>query len=576
MTIQTQGAKPPDIKNLKIYPDMTRWFNPILLGKLLLNVVTSGMFGQYADRRLMIAALDTNDTDILMQRAHDAKLPINANGEAWFDFVADLGDGFDSTYAIAYLLGQRSLNIGGHDLPRGDAIVFGSDEVYPVASGNAYHHQFGDPYAFANPDPAPHSNDGIPAYAIPGNHDWYDGLQTFLAFFTREHPWHFGAWRTRQRRSYFALQLTDQWWLWCTDIQLADDMDQPQADYFTKVAVNMPEGARVIVASAEPGWLYTVSNRRSFDILDYTAWIARNARKNFTVPLLLSGDTHHYSRYATDKRVQFLVAGGGGAFLHPTHQLEDQISFELGGVQCDLSLKRDPVSNQPTDKAACYPSQAESRKLVLNNLWFPVTNWDFAVLMGIIYWIFSIGISLRDSWDAYIIAFLIFAWAFVGYTRRQERSDAAVVYSSGLLQGLAHTVTVIWLTQDAINWNAEHLQNGDWWDVWLWAAALFVEVGILGGIIGGFIFGLNLLITCRFFKINTNDAFSALRLNTYKNFLRICIKDNQMTIYPIGLDAVPARDGWDANNNPAPGVPVFMPRTPLAPHLIEKPIVIKA
>jgi hypothetical protein len=150
-----------------------------------------------------------------------------------------------------------------------------------------------------------------------------------------------------------------------------------------------------------------------------------------------------------------------------------------------------------------------------------------------------------------------------------------VVYSSGLLQGLAHSIAVIWLTQHAIARNAGHFQNGNWWDVWAWLAELLFEVGILGAIIGGFIFGLNLLITCRFFKINTNDAFSALRLNTYKNFLRICIKGNEMTIFPIGLDAVPSHDGWEANSNPGHGVPVFKPRTPLVSHLIERPIVIR-
>jgi hypothetical protein len=565
---------PPDIHDRKTYPNMTRWFDPLLLCKLLLNVVTSGMFGRYADRRLMIAALDTVDTETLMDRARAAKLPVNANGEAWFDFVADLGDGFDSTYAIAYLLGQKSLKVDELDLPRGDALVFGSDEVYPVASADAYHNQFGAPYAFANPDPAPHSSEGIPAYAIPGNHDWYDGLEMFLAFFTRERPWHFGAWRTRQRRSYFALQLTDLWWLWCTDIQLADNMDQPQADYFTKIAGQMPEGSRIIIASAEPGWLYTKSNRTSFEILDYAGWIARNAHRNLTVPLLLSGDTHHYSRYATDKGVQYLVSGGGGAFLHPTHQLADEIEFEFAGTPSKLSLKRDPATNQPSKNEACYPSRAESKKLVSKNIWFPITNWDFSILMGLIYWIFSVGISLRNSLDAYIIIAAIFVWAFVGYTRRQERSDTAVVYGSGFLQGLAHTLVVIWLTQHAIAWNAGHFQNGAWWDVWLWLTALLFEVGVPGGIIGGGIFGLNLLVTCRFFKINTNDAFSALRLDTYKNFLRIRIKGNEMTIYPIGLDAVPSRDGWAPNAKGTPG-PVLMPRAPLVPHLIEQPIIIQ-
>src|SRR4030095_15029834 len=71
----------------------------------------------------------------------------------------------------------------------------------------------------------------VPVYAIPGNHDWYDGLLMFLAFFCRKKPWHIGGWRTRQRRSYFALRVTEKWWIWCIDIQLANDMDQPQADY---------------------------------------------------------------------------------------------------------------------------------------------------------------------------------------------------------------------------------------------------------------------------------------------------------------------------------------------------------
>jgi hypothetical protein len=70
-----------------------------------------------------------------------------------------------------------------------------------------------------------------PVLAIPGNHDWYDGLVLFLAFFCKEKPWHLGEWRSYQRRSYFAIRITESWWLWATDIQLADDMDQPQAEF---------------------------------------------------------------------------------------------------------------------------------------------------------------------------------------------------------------------------------------------------------------------------------------------------------------------------------------------------------
>ncbi len=45
-------------EELKDYPYMTSWFHLGLLSKLVLNVIVSGLFGQYADRRLIIAALD--------------------------------------------------------------------------------------------------------------------------------------------------------------------------------------------------------------------------------------------------------------------------------------------------------------------------------------------------------------------------------------------------------------------------------------------------------------------------------------------------------------------------------------
>jgi hypothetical protein len=560
----------PDLRDHKTYPGMTRWFDPVLLIKLLWNVIVSGVFAQYADRRLIIAALDTCPSPDLIKRAEDAALKPAPDGTVWLDFVADLGDGFDSTYAVALLAGAQSLSIDGLTLPRGQALVFGGDEVYPTATAAAYSHQMGDPYKFALPDPNPKSPDGIPVYAVPGNHDWYDGLVHFLAFFGRHKSWHMGAWRTSQRRSYFALKLTDKWWIWCTDIQLADDMDQPQADYFKIIAEGMPRDTKIILCSAEPGWLYTKTNRKSFEIVDYAAQIAHAADRNLSIPILLSGDTHHYSRYASEDGLQFITSGGGGAFLHPTHQLEDEIEFVWVNKKTKVSLKRDPSTNKPTDNVACYPTRDRSRTLLWRNLWFPITNWDFALGLGVIYWIFSVAVSLRHSVDMYVLAGAIFIWAFVGYTRRQEKSDACAVYISGILQGLAHTYTLVKLTNHALFLNEGHFNGGGPWDVWLWLMSLAGEVGLPGGVIGAAIFGVNLLVTCRFFRLNTNDAFSALRLDTYKNFLRIKITGDEVTIYPIGLDKVPKRSEWTPSS--ASGGPLFDPPSPLRYHLIEKPI----
>ena len=558
---------------------MTHWFNPLLLAKLLLNVVVSGIFGQYADRRLMIAALDTVPPEEQLELAKAGMLPRDSDGAAWLDFAADLGDGFDSTFAIASLLAADKLVLDGTELPRGGTLILGGDEVYPTASANAYRYQLGTPFALALPDPDRRSEDGIPIYAIPGNHDWYDGLMMFIAFFCRKKSWHIGAWRTRQRRSYFALQLTDQWWLWCMDIQLADDMDQPQADYFILIAEQMPEGSKIILCGAEPGWLYANTNRRSFQIVDYAASIAERAKNNISVPILLSGDTHHYSRYASPQGVQFITAGGGGAFLHPTHQLNDEIKLRWLNKRTTLSLKTDPGNGQPTENPACYPSRETSRKLLWRNLWFPVTNWDFALQMGIIYWLVGIGLTLRWQWDAYIIVFAIFAGTLTAYTRYQEKADRPALYISGILSGLAHALAVIALTHWAATLNAGYFMSGKWYEVWLWLGALLVEIGLPGALIGAFIFGLNLLVTCRWFKMNSNDAFSALRLNTYRHFLRIRIEGSQVTIFPIGIDQTPSRRDWEPNPDASadsPNQPVFRPKQPLDPHLIEKPIVVRA
>src|SRR6185437_6333869 len=111
------ATPPPSLDALAKYPKMTAWFNPGLLAKLLWRVVVSDLFGQYADRRLIVAALDFAKDDDLENRAKqfmpgkDNKevwtLNPDAEGAVWIDFVADLGDGFDATYAVASLLAQE-------------------------------------------------------------------------------------------------------------------------------------------------------------------------------------------------------------------------------------------------------------------------------------------------------------------------------------------------------------------------------------------------------------------------------------------------------------------------------------
>jgi hypothetical protein len=81
----------------------------------------------------------------------------------------------------------------------------------------------------------------------------------------------------------------------------------------------------------------------------------------------------------------------------------------------------------------------------------------------------------------------------------------------------------------------------------------------------------------RWWNLNHNDAFSAMRLDSHRNFLRLRIKDDAVTIYPIGLDRVPPRNEWrrNAERRGSPP-PAYIPVSPLAPRLIEGPITVRS
>ena len=57
----------------------------------------------------------------------------------WIDYVADVGDGFESTYTIAYLLAQDSLDVRqAGRLRHGEVLIMGGDQCYPQATREEY------------------------------------------------------------------------------------------------------------------------------------------------------------------------------------------------------------------------------------------------------------------------------------------------------------------------------------------------------------------------------------------------------------------------------------------------------
>ena len=150
----------------------------------------------------------------------------------------------------------------------------GGDLAYPNPSTESYEDRLILPFEYALPPPPwsdtpgcalekpqlPPSCPSLAAYPgpialiMPGNHDWFDGLETFTRYIIGKH-W-LGGWLLPQKSSYFALQLPHGWWIWGVDLALSGDIDAAQFQYFADVARNrMGPQDRAIVCTHEPTWL---------------------------------------------------------------------------------------------------------------------------------------------------------------------------------------------------------------------------------------------------------------------------------------------------------------------------------
>ena len=87
-------------------PKMVSWYDPRLLARIGVRTIVSSVFGQYADQRLMQAVTDpAEDKDLVARYDYrDPSAPephrcvaCDETGAFWIDYVADVGDGFETT-----------------------------------------------------------------------------------------------------------------------------------------------------------------------------------------------------------------------------------------------------------------------------------------------------------------------------------------------------------------------------------------------------------------------------------------------------------------------------------------------
>jgi hypothetical protein len=516
---------------------MVSWYNPRNLARTGLDALISTVLAQRSDPRPLeaLAAAPAGPVDYRQSGGAERR-------EMWFDYVADVGDGWNPTFAIASCLARDTLQLGPDGTRRGEILIFGGDEVYPVASRAAYRLRLKGPYEKALPS----LNENNPeAFAIPGNHDWYDSLVSFTRLFCGR-DW-LGGWRLPQKRSYFALRLPHHWWLLGTDIQLGSDIDEPQVEFFTTIASEMDPQDEIIFCTAEPHWLYeTLYGQTDPEHYSQSNLQFLERELGNRIRIFLSGDRHYYRRHQDTSGRQKIIAGGGGAFLHPTC-----------GEKVD-------VLEDESKLATSYPSAGQSAALNLLNLAFPILNPAFTGLMGLLYLAAGWGLrrvmtapgdpldSLRqliDNPTSLAIPMAILAGCIL-FADPHSRWFRLV---GGSLHGIAHLVAIPLAVavgfQIAVSSTSHALLQ-------LLVALLFLLV--VGGLVGAWITGLYLLLSLAVFKRHHNEAFSALAVQDYKNFVRFHIRESgELVIHPVKIDRVPR---W--------------PATDVHPEPLEPPIVI--
>ncbi|ADO74394.1 conserved uncharacterized protein [Stigmatella aurantiaca DW4/3-1] len=545
---------------------MVSWLDPLILAKTGVRAVISATIGKQADRRLLdaLAAPKVEPCDFSVDAAG---LP---RRELWLDYVSDLGDGWDSTYAVALAVSQPTLILrdetgAAHETQGGEVLVFGGDEVYPAASVKAYEEKTVQPWSSAMRGQRPPAH----LFAVPGNHDWYDGLVSFMRLFCQGRS--LAGWQTHQHRSYFAVKLPQGWWLLGTDMQLESDIDQPQVCYFQEIAKQIGDKDRIILCLAEPAWLGAqvhASMGRSY--LENNLDFLEDQVLGKKISVFLAGDLHHYRRHANDEGRQKITAGGGGAFLHPTH----------------LPRRHPPALEDFTVRKS-FPSAEESRRLSWRNLWLVSHNPRFGILMGLIYtllaWALAVNIGTARLPNALenVMAMalstpgsaLVCLAIILGLIAFADRSFGRGRWLVGLVHSLAHLGAAF-----LIAWGASHLVDR-LLDVPfrspqrdLLSAVLIFAGGFLAG---PSIMGLYLLLSLNVFGAHANEAFSSLAIPDWKNFLRLHIApDGRLWIYPVGIRRVPR--AWKPGETVREPEWVADPRDQKAtpPALIEPPIVV--
>lgn len=472
---------------------------------------------------------------VLGGRADQESLLDALDRDLWLDFVSDTGDDVAVSRAVARLI------FADYELPdprgsgrvlqapRGEILLFGGDTAYPVATAQEITDRVIVPFnQVLETLPA-----GPPRVllGIPGNHDWYDGLDGFARMFRRNADdeegiarpsitlmsqrmiERYAEWARQfvrggqiekpkalalagyqpvQSASYFLLPLTSRLHLFAVDRQLRY-LDRRQVHFFESWRLHHPEVSPWVMLP-DPLFAFGKPSPTGTRMVEALG-LDLETKPHF----LLSGDVHHYERMQQGSALH-VTAGGGGAFLHPA-----------------------PLDRRARSAAANeWPTAAQSRALLFQVPWKVMRgNSGFIphlVLGALFLPAMDVGLRQYDklgfflSAPLFITALTTVIYALIG----EVRKGGLLVLALSLGAGLA-TATIPVFASFAFVRIAEsaHVTL----PVWLIAVLTFAVAVFYGA----FVFGVFLaLLTV--LGLEETQAFTALDHPGFKHFLRLRVR----------------------------------------------------
>jgi hypothetical protein len=335
------------------------WFNPKTLWAARNDVLAKHLYDPVDRARVAWVRLARKraaecgyDSDFVISRG---------DGPVSFLLLGDPGEGDDSQYAVVPPLLSQADGV--------DFTIICSDVIYPAGEGGDYRTKFFRPYRDLD----------TPVFAVPGNHDWYDGLHGFMSHMcgidTPRAPLEVGPglrgklarllWRRtmppedeeladmRKARSR-STQMHDPpqpgpYWAMDTgplrivgiDTGVVGAIDAEQAEWLRRVSLGSDRPK--ILVTGKP--LIVNGHHLPAGIGKAIDDVVRDPQARYV--MAIGGDTHNYQRYPVKlpdgRTIQYVVSGGGGAYTHATHQIP---RVDLDGVS--------------ESEFKCYPLRSDS------------------------------------------------------------------------------------------------------------------------------------------------------------------------------------------------------------------------